>query len=300
MKIRKRYFKKDGTTQNFWPSFTDVMSTIALVLFFLMLLAYIQNILTGQKLAAYNVQISEAEKKLFLLQDEVDRTQAEVERGKLNLKLSEEEIEKQKKIIAASNQELGNLRTKLENIALLRVDILEKVKESIEREIGTTNYRGEPLVAIGDNANLIINESLVFDYNSYSIKEDGKKLLKQFALAFERILTDEGIRNNIDAINIEGHTDDTGASDYNMDLSAKRATSVLNFLMISNPALERQYGRYFSASGYSKFRPMVHGTSESVRRQNRRIEISIKIKDSNIQNIINDYLSETNNMFDSD
>ena len=313
MKIRKRNFKKSAASQDFWPSFTDVMSTIALVLFFLMLLAYVQNIITGKnlefarkevsdtkkKLDAYKVQISEAEDKLFLLQDEVKKTQAEVEKGQRELKLSEKEIEKQKKIIAMSNEELGNLRTKLQNIAVLRVEILEKVKQSIEKEMGSTNDRGESLVTIGDNANIIINESLVFDYDSYYIKEDGKKLLKQFAVAFEKILDDGGIRNSIDAVNIEGHTDDTGDSEYNRELSTKRATVVLNYLMESNTDLESKYGRYFAASGYSEFRPMSGGTSEGARQKNRRIEISINIKDSNIQNIINDYLSETDKMFDS-
>lgn len=311
MKIRKRNFKKDSGSQNFWPSFTDVMSTIALVLFFLMLLAYIQNIITGKnlefarkevtetqkKLDAYKVQISQAEDKLFLLQDEVEKTQAEVEKGKRDLKLSEEEIDKQKQIIAMSNQELGNLRTKLQSIAVLRVEILEKVKQSIENELGRTNDKGEPLVTIGDNANIIINESLVFDYDSYYIKSEGKQLLKQFAVAFEKILDDGSIRDNIDSINIEGHTDDTGAASYNRELSGKRATVVLNYLMESNPQLESNYGRYFAASGYSKFRPMVQGTSESARQKNRRIEISINVKDSNIQNIINDYLSESTEVF---
>ena len=35
-----------------------------------------------------------------------------------------------------SNQELAELREKLEKIAVLRLDVLEKVKQSIEKEIG--------------------------------------------------------------------------------------------------------------------------------------------------------------------
>ena len=307
MKTRTRNFRKNGEGYNFWPSFADVMSTIALVLFFLMLMAYIQNIITGKNLEfakkevsdskkmldAYSAQISQAQDMLRLLQDEYSKTQAEVEKGELLLKLSQEEIDKQRQIIAASNQELGNLRAKLQNIAVLRVDILKKVKQSIEKELGQTNDRGEPLVTIGENANIIVNESLVFDYDSYSIKPDGKKLLKQFALAFERILDDDDIRENIDAVTIEGHTDDTGPSDYNRELSSKRAFTVVNYLMTSNPSLETKYGKYFAASGYSEFRPIAEGTSEAARQKNRRIEISINIKDSNVQKIIDEYLSTT-------
>lgn len=309
MKIRKRYFKKKGEPGNFWPSFTDVMSTITMVLFFLMLLAYIQNIITGKNLEfsrkelsdkqkmldAYQLQISQAEDKLRLLQEEVDKTQAEVRKGQLELKISEEKIEKQKEIIAESNRELGNLRARLRSIAVLRVDILQKVKRSIESELGETNEKGETLVSIGENANIIINESLVFDYDSYYIKPEGKTLLKQFAIAFEKILDDPDVRENIDAITVEGHSDDRGSADYNRELSSKRAYTVVNYLMASNPALEEKYGSYFASSGYSEFRPIASGSSEESRRKNRRIEISINIKDSNVQDIISEYLKNSGN-----
>jgi chemotaxis protein MotB len=146
MKIRKRNFSKKGEAQNFWPSFTDVMATIALVLFFLMLLAYIQYIVTGKnleaagknlemlnrqlddtqlKLESSKAEINNAKDELRLLQDEIAQTKAEVDQGKIDLKLSQLEIDKQKKIIANSNQELAKLRAKLQNIAVLRVDILK-------------------------------------------------------------------------------------------------------------------------------------------------------------------------------
>ena len=310
MKTKRRNFKKIGEEPNFWPSFTDVMSTIALVLFFLMLLAYLQNILTGsnlehkikqlddtqKQLEAANLELSNAENELRLKKNDLEKTIAEVERGNVALMISQEEIEKQREIIAMSNQELGNLRTKLEDIALFRVDVLKKVKESIEEQLGRTNDRGESIVTIGDDANIIINECLVFDYNSDEVKTEGKILLDQFGIAFENILKDKNTRDYIDSINIEGYTDDVGDSFYNRDLSTRRATSVLNYLMKSNPALEKSYGDYFAAVGFSKFRPIDTGKSEEARRKNRRIEITIAIKDSSIQQMINEYLAETDDI----
>jgi len=313
MKTRRRYFRNSEAAQNFWPSFTDVMSTVTIVLFFLMLLAYIQNIITGKnfalsrkeleqtelKLEDLHIQLGEAERELSLKKEELEKTKAEVEKGQKELALSKKEIEDQKNIIAMSNQELAELREKLEQIAVLRVDTLEKVKNSIEKEIGKTNDKGQPLVTIGDNANIVINESLVFDYDSSEIKEEGKKLLSQFAVAFEKILDDESIRGNIDAFVIEGHTDYTGSSDYNRELSSQRAFKVVNYLMQANPNLEQKYGRYFAATGYSEFRPIDTGTSEASLAKNRRIEISIIVKDSNIQNIINNYLEGTNKILEA-
>lgn len=296
MKARRRYFGAGAEAQDFWPSFTDVMSTLALILFFLMLLAYIQNIIYGnnlehakQQLEIARADIAGAEKELRLIRLDIDKT-------KVALALSEQEIENQKAIISMSNEELQSLRLRLQSIAFLRLDILEKVKASVEQELGKYNENGQELVSIGDNANIIINESLVFAYNSYKLKPEAKELLTQLANAFERVLENGDIRDNIDAISIEGHADSMGNADYNRELSARRATEVVNFMFKVNPRLESSYGQYFAANGFSEFRPISRGTDESSRALNRRIEISIVVKDSNIQKVIEKYLEDTSSI----
>ena len=246
------------------------------------------------KLEEKELELENVEYELAIQKTELEKIRAEAERIGNDLAISQKEIDKQREIIATSNEELDELRTKLATIAVLRLDILEKVKYSIESELGRTTIRGEELVAIGDNANIIINESLVFETNSYDIKPEGRKLLDQFAIAFEKILDDRNIRNYIDSINIEGHTDDVGTSSYNRELSAKRSAEVVNYLMSSNPQLEKKYASFFATVGFSKFRPITLEISETAREKNRRIEIKIAIKDSSIQDIIEDYLNETN------
>lgn len=313
MKIRKRNFRNGAESENFWPSFTDLISTIALVLFFLMLLAYLQNIISGKnlefaqrqvvdtqrRLEEANAEISQAEKNLRLLMDRLDEVKAEVEIGEIALTLSERQIEEQRQIIAESNRELGDLRSRLSGIALLRLEVLERVKANIEAELGRTNEAGQELVSIADNGNIVINEGLVFAYNSYAIKPEGRALLTQLASAFERVLDDGNTRANIDAISVQGHTDSTGSPAYNRDLSTKRATAVVTHMMNSNTSLERKYGSYFAASGYSEFRPIATNQTEAGRAQNRRIEIAIILKDDQVQNIIDEYLEDSMDVFSS-
>lgn len=307
MKIRKRNFRGEAVEENFWPAFTDMISTIALILFFLILLAYIQQIIVGRDLEAArreidesNVELARAEKELRLMEDELDETMAEVEEGEIMLKVSEEQIEEQKKIIAASNQELGNLRAKLKGIALLRLDVLSKVKDAIETEIGSTNEEGQEMVLIASNGNIVINESLVFDYNSATIKEDGKRLIAKLADSFESVLNDSDVRANIDAVTIQGHADARGSDSYNRELSSKRAAAVVNYMMSSNSTLEQRYGAYFAATGFSEHRPLVEGTTEEAYQQNRRIEISLVLKDSNIQDVIDQYLEDTKKLLEEE
>src|SRR5579863_3809730 len=76
-------------------------------------------------------------------------------------------------------------------------------------------------------------------------------------------------------IAIQGHTDERGSAPHNWELSAKRATAVLDYLFESNKALAEQYGSYFAASAYSKFRPINTAQNEAAYRQNRRIELAV-------------------------
>lgn len=305
MKKRVRRFGGTEAEENFWPSFTDMISTIALILFFLMILAYIGNLVLSQnwnvtqsQLEDANVQISKREDKLRLLEDEVDKTTAELEKGQVALRLSEDEIDRQKDIIAASNQELGTLRSNLQGIAVLRINILEKVKESIEEELGSKNDSGEDLVAIADNGNIVINESFFFEPGSSSVKEDGKELLGELASAFEKVLDDGSIRNNIDAINIQGHTDAVKGVINNRDLGANRSSNVVKYMMRKNPDLESKYASYFMSSSFSEFRPIENNEDVKDRSKNRRIEISIILKDSEIQDLINKYLEDSMSIFE--
>lgn len=312
MSRRTRSNFGEATEENFWPAFTDMISTIALILFFLMLIVFINNVITGKnlefakkelqdtesKLDASRAEISQAEDRLRLLQDELEETAAEVKEGQKQLKLSQEEIEKQQEIIAESNKELGNLRSKLQGVAVLRLNVLEKVKVSIEENLDTKS--DEELVLIADNGNIVINEGLVFDFNSSEIKDEGKGLLNNLAKSFEKVLDNEEIRQNIDAISIQGHTDKRGSSELNRDLSSKRATAVVDYLMNVNSDLENKYGSYFVASGYSEFRPIDPRNTEEAYSKNRRIEVSVILKDSNIQSVINEYLSDAVKMFQKD
>lgn len=325
MKARKSRFNKNNESQNFWPSFTDMISTIALILFFLMILAYVQNIVTGsnweyakselamtrdlledkiKKLEEANAKIEEAnaeadrvEDELALLRSTLDDVNAEVELGQQALALLVERIRDQRDVISESNRELEELRNKLQGIAVLRLDVLTKVKESIEEELRKTRDTDRELVYIADNGNIIIDEGLVFDLNSSIIKAEGKVLLDELAVAFENVLDESDVRQNIDAISIQGHADSSGSPEHNRELSSMRAVSVVDYLLNTNSNLESKYGNYFVASGYSEFRPIATNETPDGRAKNRRIEISIILKDSHIRNVIEEYLDESMDVF---
>ena len=69
---------------------------------------------------------------------------------------------------------------------------------------------------------------------------------------------------------IEGHTDDTGADDYNMNLSEKRAIAVKNHLESKGVKTERMTVKW-----YGETQPKYPNDSESNSQKNRRVELAI-------------------------
>lgn len=72
-------------------------------------------------------------------------------------------------------------------------------------------------------------------------------------------------------IDVMGHTDNTGAADYNQNLSARRASAVASVLMDAGvrPARVRSFGR-------GEDEPVATNQTATGRQQNRRVEIVIR------------------------
>lgn len=297
MRQRRRTPLSEDGEENFWPSFADVTSTFALILFVLVLLAYAQNLIAGRNLEKLKTELAKNALSLRASRADVRRSEqklqslaVEIEAGQAQLRLAEQLVEEQRGIISTSNLELQSVNARLQGIAVLRLDVLTKVKESIEAQLPAASDGRGPMVRIAENGNIVINESLLFEYDSYAVKKSGKRVLETLATAFANVLADDTLRGNIDVIVVQGHSDDRGSSAYNRDLSAKRASAVLGHMFQADPSLEQTYGSYFAASAYSEFRPVAQGTSDAAREQNRRIELSVVLKDATIRQVIDEYM----------
>lgn len=296
--------RRDATEEeSFWPSFTDVMSSLVFVLFFCILILVIRQIVNASvwdnRLMKADMALAGKQAQLESVNWELERKKAELSHLESTLSSREAEIEnlrvqleQDRAALTQREEELAKVRSQLQEISVLRLSILGQVKESIEKELGPLlSTGGEPLVAIDDNANLVINSSLLFDKGSSRISDSGKRLLEKFAVAFERILSNPDTRKYIDSIIVSGYADSDDTFEYNYNLSCQRAVSVIVTMMKANPVLETKYGAYFQASGFSEFRPIALGDDEAAKSKNRRIQISINIKDANLQKIISDYMS---------
>lgn len=284
----------EATDQNFWPSFADLTSTIALILFVLVLLAYIQNLFGAKQLERARAELAQtlteltgSQKQVSAAKKQMRLLSAELERGQAELKLSKERLRDQAEVISLSNQELSDVKAQVQGIGMLRLSVLEKVRRSLQEQMGN---RSGPVATVAENGNIVLDESLLFDYKSTTIKPEGLGFLRLLAKAFAGVLADPEVRDNIDVVAIQGHTDSRGSAAYNRDLSARRASAVLDFMFEAEPVLGERYGRYFAASAFSEFRPISTDDTPEAHRKNRRIEISVALKDSRVRQIIDSYL----------
>lgn len=113
---------------------------------------------------------------------------------------------------------------------------------------------------------LVLQEQVLFDPGQATLLGDSHAFLNKVGELLVKLPN---------LVKVEGHTDDIPMSSFrypsNWELSAARASSVINYLM-ANHQLD---SRRFIAVGYADTRPIVSNDSPENRQKNRRVEIII-------------------------
>jgi len=79
VRYRRPLLSDSDGTREIWPAFTDVMSTMALIMFVLVLLAYVRNLISEKRLEDFRQRIAASERQLRSVQAEVRAGKAELE-----------------------------------------------------------------------------------------------------------------------------------------------------------------------------------------------------------------------------
>jgi len=334
--------------QGFWPSYADMMSAVALILFFLMLLAYVQNMITGRNLknteellestttllSETEESLSETKRYLLTTEQSLSDTQkiladteleldakndeliltvskvseaegrlnditAELEGAHLTLSQQQEQMTEQEQALAAqaalladqdaylraANDEILEMRSTMQTIAVFRLSVLEQVRDSLVAVTGDSSS-----VGISDNGNIVLSASILFDSGSFEIKPEANPALDQLINVFVSFLKDNDSAAYVDSIVISGHTDSDGNDESNRKLSTERANAVLNYMLDPANGSLSEYSSFFCAAGYGESRPVASNNTEAGKAENRRIEISITLKDESVMDIVERYL----------
>jgi outer membrane protein OmpA-like peptidoglycan-associated protein len=112
-------------------------------------------------------------------------------------------------------------------------------------------------------AKIEISEAVYFDTGSDRIQARSFELLDQVAAVLKQA-------KHVLKVRIEGHTDSRGNDAKNLDLSKRRAASVLRYLEQAGIEPER-----LESEGYGETQPIADDQTKEGRAQNRRVEFKV-------------------------
>ncbi len=144
-----------------------------------------------------------------------------------------------------------------------RIDPLDlREGETIVVYPGLVAEPEEPAVAELTEERIEVRQRIRFELDSARLHSESHATLDQVA----RVLHE----NPEVRIRVEGHTDSTGASEYNLDLSKQRAAAVVDYLVAAGIDEER-----LQSEGFGDTQPVADNATEEGRAQNRRVQFEV-------------------------
>jgi OOP family OmpA-OmpF porin len=123
-----------------------------------------------------------------------------------------------------------------------------------------------PAEAVDRCAEVIRLRGVNFDFDKAEIRPDAAVILDEAAALLSDALRDCPTRS----VSVEGHTDATGADDYNQALSERRANAVMDHLAGKGVSPAR-----LSAKGFGESNPIATNETREGRALNRRVELRL-------------------------
>jgi len=99
--------------------------------------------------------------------------------------------------------------------------------QALTKQLNENGIHAEINKETGD---ISLMESVLFDLDSWKLKQDGKKFLQTFIPVYSKVIfSSDDIAKEIVRVVVEGYTSSAGGFSHNMDLSLRRAGSVVRF-----------------------------------------------------------------------
>ncbi len=114
---------------------------------------------------------------------------------------------------------------------------------------------------------IVISQKVEFDTYGDSVGEAVSEDSEQMLLEVVAVINEH---KEIDVLEVQGHTDDSGDEEFNLELSQRRAEAVLEWLVNNGVARER-----LAAKGYGFSRPVADNRVRTGRQRNRRVQFVI-------------------------
>ena len=280
--------RRGGGDGSFWLSFSDLMSSLVLIIILVMFYIIYQYFNLAEineaeiarreyqldqaqtELETQQTALSDAEKKMvsqqILLdakQKELDDAQAVLESQQTELATAQSqldelsgqlatqqgELESAQALLATQRGELESAQAQLEN-QQVQIEQLVGMRTRIITSLSDA-LRGSNISATVDAAtgSIALESDVLFATGQYELTNQGKAFVDRFLPVYLEVLFSEEYRDYVSEIIIEGHTDSDGGYLTNLELSQQRALAVASYVLGDSKAV--------SESVKNQLRPVV-------------------------------------------
>lgn len=224
-----------------------------------------------------SASIAANSKKNRELLAELEVKQAALAANKEALEVERKRLEKLQKDLADRSKRIDEL----EAVIAAKDANLRNLKEAISKAL--TDFEGKGLTVEQRDGKVYVSleNKLLFDSGSWTVGTNGRTAVQQLG----NVLGD----NPDIAVLIEGHTDDvpysgSGNLKGNWDLSAKRATAIVNILR-ENKSIDP---KNLTAAGRGEYAPVAPNDTAENKAKNRRIEVILTPKLDEVTALLQD------------
>ncbi|MFO7370552.1 MAG: OmpA family protein [Bacteroidales bacterium] len=134
---------------------------------------------------------------------------------------------------------------------------MDKQAEELKNEVPDANVE-----RVGEGIIVELSDKVLFEFGKSDLTAASKQSLDKIIVVFNKYPDTN--------VEIQGHTDSKGSNDFNMTLSVKRATTVVDYLKSKGITSER-----LTVKGFGEEVPKYDNGTEEGRAQNRRVEFLI-------------------------
>lgn len=194
---------------------------------------------------------------------------------KNSLKMNEEKLLKLVQVLDNKQTKYDKLletlqaqKAKIKSLTGIKLKVIAELKSSLGNNINIDKKSGS----------LRLASNILFDKGSAQLKDDAKsELRKNFIKYADTLISNKNIKEHLDKIIIEGHTDSDGSYLYNLDLSQKRAFAVMHYILTLDYIKRHNIKEKLVASGRSYLDSIkVNGIED--KDASRRIEVKFRLK----------------------
>ncbi len=168
-------------------------------------------------------------------------------------------------------------KAKIKSLTGVKIKVIAELKKSLGKNVEIDAKSGS----------LRLSSNILFDKNSAILKPSSEQELRKIFINYMGALTSNAnIKNQLERIVIEGHTDSDGDYLLNLSLSQQRAYAVMNYLLTLDFTKKNNIKPLLVASGRSYLDTLYREDGKEDKQASRRIEIKFRLKNDDAMNEI--------------